>query len=145
MRGDYTSIRTTSALAYNEVRRAYPALQYRSQAGSTGSSQEVRAAHSVLATLSTSPHVAQHLHRSLRTVQEALSGHLPLENWGLDSGRLGSGREAGCVGGKEGLLELRENLYELLGAYEEEDAERHDDGLGTDEEAAEDRDELDWE
>ncbi|PWN41155.1 hypothetical protein IE81DRAFT_186617 [Ceraceosorus guamensis] len=137
---------TTSTLAYNEVRRSYPALRRLAEPRSASQPkqmQDVRTSHSVLSTLRTSPRAATHLRRSLSTVQEALTGHLPLESWGLDSGRLGSGRETGCVGGKEGLGEVKERLYELLGAYEEEEFE-NDDLVGTDEERADEKDELDW-
>lgn len=61
-----------------------------------------------------------------------LAGHTPLDAYGIQTGGRGSMEAEGCIGGRDGLRELRETLETAALAYGVEDEVEV--GAGTDEE-----------
>lgn len=112
----------------------------------------------VLSSLSTSPDTARLLSDARKWIDEVLiKGHAPLAAFGIGGsrGRSGAGQAAsdeteGFLGGREGLVEIREALEELLGSYEEglvgslSDDDKEDGQVGTDEEFADYQSGSDW-
>lgn len=101
----------------------------------------------MLASLSTTPDTASLLAEARRWVDSRIiKGHESLAAFGIGGarGRSGAGQAAsddteGLLGGREGLMEVRERVEELLGAYEEglpggQAIDPEDDQMGTDEE-----------
>jgi hypothetical protein len=111
----------------------------------------------MLSSLVTSPQSAHLLSDARKWIEDVLiKGHAPLATYGIGGsrGRSGAGQAAsdeteGFLGGREGLVEIRERLEELLGAYEEglnrSASIGDEEQIGTDEEfGGEDGDDSDW-
>lgn len=109
----------------------------------------------MLASLSTTPETAHLLADARLFIDSTLiKGHDSLNAFGIGGsrGRSGAGQAAseeteGFLGGRDGLMEVRERLEELLGAYEEGleagriKSTEEQDAIGTDEEYEDDREE----
>ncbi|MCO5549618.1 hypothetical protein L7F22_003091 [Adiantum nelumboides] len=109
----------------------------------------------MLASLSTTPESAHLLADARQFIDSTLiKGHEPLNAYGIGGsrGRSGAGQAAneeteGFLGGRDGLMEVRERLEELLGAYEEGllagriKSTEEEDAIGTDEEYEDDHEE----
>ncbi|PWN33589.1 uncharacterized protein FA14DRAFT_161364 [Meira miltonrushii] len=109
----------------------------------------------MLASLSTTPESAHLIADARQFIDSTLiKGHEPLTAYGIGGsrGRSGAGQAAseeteGFLGGRDGLMEVRERLEELLGAYEEGLAggrimsTEEEDAIGTDEEYEDDHEE----
>lgn len=94
----------------------------------------------MLSSLFTSPRTAASLKDAQRYVDaKVIKGHDSLASFGLggargiSAGQAASDDSEGPLGGRDGMIEIRERLEELLGAYEVGD-EDDDEELGTDEE-----------
>lgn len=96
----------------------------------------------MLSSLSTSSSTAVMLRHARRYLdQRVIKGHEALQSFGLGGARGASAGQAadeeseGPLGGRDGLIEIRERLEELLGAYEGDDGDKsEDERLDTDEE-----------
>lgn len=106
----------------------------------------------MISSLITTPdtaHTIRHAYKYL--VNNVIKGHEPLQSFGLGGGRgISAGQAAseeseGPLGGRDGLMEIRERLEELLGAYEGDDKvnDESDQEMGTDEEYEDEIDEWD--
>jgi hypothetical protein len=94
----------------------------------------------MLSSLSTSPATADILQQARKYLDKrVIKGHEPLQSFGLGGARgISAGQAAneeseGPLGGRDGMIEIKERLEELLGAYEGGDASE-DEKLDTDEE-----------
>lgn len=100
--------------------------------------------------LTSTPKTAHMLEKARSWLDRAvIRGHDPLSTFGLGAsrGRSGAGQAAsddteGLLGGRDGLLEVRERLDELLGAYDDGGHQKDEDNVGTDEEC--DSQNSDW-
>lgn len=109
----------------------------------------------MLASLTTTPETAHSLADARQFIDSTLiKGHEPLTAYGIGGsrGRSGAGQAAseeteGFLGGRDGLMEVRERLEELLGAYEEGlvggrlRSTEEENAIGTDEEYEDDHEE----
>lgn len=101
----------------------------------------------VVSSLSTSPATLETLRDARRFVARILERREPLAAYGIGSAPASSGRAAtdeseGCIGGRDGLVELRETLEQCCDAYggEPEDAVEP----GTDEEWGDEVGDAEW-
>lgn len=108
---------------------------------------------SMATTLRTTPSLSNSIRPAKAFVDRTLiRGHAPLSAYGIGgtrgtaAGQAANDESEGLLGGRDGLMEIRERLEELLGAYEEEGATGHDaeEGMGTDEEYAQEAGDEDW-
>ena len=104
----------------------------------------------MVSALSTSSATASTLRQAYKYLDtKIIRGHDPLQSFGLGGARGASAGQAaneeseGPLGGRDGMMEIRERLEELLGAYEDDTAEDADQGMGTDEEYEDQVDEWD--
>jgi hypothetical protein len=96
----------------------------------------------MLSSLSTASSTAAILQQARRYLDKrVIKGHEALQSFGLGGARGASAGQAandeseGPLGGRDGLIEIRERLEELLGAYEGDDGDKsEDERLDTDEE-----------
>lgn len=101
----------------------------------------------MISSLTISPSTAATLRDARNYIdKKIIRGHDPMSTFGLGGSRgLGAGQAAseeseGPLGGREGMMEIRERLEELLAAYEDGE-EMAEDDLGTDEEYPDQEDE----
>lgn len=91
------------------------------------------AAFPTIASLRTTPDSVALLRNARDFVTSVLSGHEPLGAYGIASGARAALDDAeGCLGGRDGLREMRESIESLCAAYGAEDEVQAE--PGTDEE-----------
>lgn len=106
----------------------------------------------VTTTLRTTPCTSDTIRSAKVFVDQTLiRGHAPLSAYGIGgmrgsaAGQAASEESEGLLGGRDGLMEIREKLEELLGAYEEESGvgPPEEDDMGTDEDYVQQEDDDD--